>query len=358
MRAASPILLCCTSLLPGALGLRLSRNASEAEALDVAGELAAAELEHWALPRNSSAADEPPLTEEAALEMADSEQEHVPHFERFKQAWTRRYSMETHLQEPLPKEVQLVLGLLTVAEDGSFRQVVRETWLRQAGVCYWSLEPKANCSVYAAFVIGKTGTGAGRKLVSDVNLTARDLRRSRKEPGMLVLDTEENMESGKSFVWFSTALEMFPWATHIAKSDMDTYPFLHKLIYRMNRYRDCANQEAPYEYMGKFCAVTRTRYSFDNACPLSACAGSTLDTTALNIGHGFAFMQGGLYILSRPLVEKMNWNRSRGFEDAAIGQRVDSAAGQQHFCVVLRRPDAWFHNNARISSHFANQFEV
>jgi len=358
MRAASPILLCCTSLLPGALGLRLSRNASEAEALDVAGELAAAELEHWALPRNSSAADEPPLTEEAALEMADSEQEHVPHFERFKQAWTRRYSMETHLQEPLPKEVQLVLGLLTVAEDGSFRQVVRETWLRQAGVCYWSSEPQQDCSVYAAFVIAKTGNSS-----HGVNVSMEEMALAQSEEGMLVLDAVENMNQGKSFMWFLTARKMFPWATHFGKMDMDTYPCIHKLLYRMKMSLPCAGDDGPYEFIGRPHQLCRPQpcRNFTEACPASRCPAqfrSRQDTIPL--GEGWRFLQGQFYILSRPLLEKLQIDPRRkktwGCEDQVMSRKVEAAARKEHFCVTIKRPDAWYHKNFESDPEYINNF--
>mmetsp|Transcript_94648 Transcript_94648/g.229901 ORF Transcript_94648/g.229901 Transcript_94648/m.229901 type:complete len:318 (+) Transcript_94648:71-1024(+) len=317
MAAAATFL--CLSLLSGALGLRLARNESE------------------------------DANESEGTEMySASRSDFVPALEEFTHIWTARYSSEKHLGEPMPSSIQLILGVMTVPQEGPYREVVRQTWLRQAGVCYWKLQRQENCSVYVAFVIGKNGTGG--RTVSAANVSDEELRSSHQEPGMLVLDTVENMDRGKSGVWFSTALNMFPWATHIAKSDMDTYPFLHKLLYRMNQYRNCTSQMDPYEYMGTIWGRWLGLY-FNNSCPSSKCG-------AFNFGPTFGYMQGGFYILSRPLVEKINWNIRLGPEDQVIGEAVDLAAAQQNFCVVIRRPDAWFHNNARISSHFANQFEV
>jgi len=288
-------------------------------------------------------------TETVDLEMAGGGHRHLPVLRKFTQVWTARHHMETHLEEPLPSSIQLILGVMTVAQESQYRQVVRQTWLRQEGVCYWSRKPQAGCSVYAAFVVGSNGTGNMHTNISDEELEA-----SHKEPGMLVLDIVENMDGGKSCLWFSTALETFPWATHIAKIDMDTYPFLHKLLHRMNLYQDCASKDGPYEFMGTLTQGRKGR-KFWNPCNLSECAASASDSVSLD--GRFTYMQGGFYIMSRPLVERIHWTGScRGIEDDLIGRRVDAAAGKQHFCVAIRRPDAWYHRILTRKPGYANNF--
>lgn len=176
-----------------------------------------------------------------------------------------------------------------------------------------------------------------------MNISDEEQDSSHEEQGMLVLDTFENMNKGKSFLWFSEALRRFPWATHIAKMDMDTYPFLHKLLHRMSLYRTCASNDGQYEYMGRF-AKPRGSLNFANNCSSSECDASASPSDAMPISVGSTYMQGGLYILSRPLVEKINWTRTWGIEDKVMGETIDRTAGQHQFCVVIRRPDAWIHH--------------
>jgi len=181
-----------------------------------------------------------------------------------------------------------------------------------------------------------------------------------KEKGILVLDTPENMNRGKSFLWFATALELFPWATHVGKMDMDTYPFLHKLVYRMDLDRQCTSQDGPYEFIGRpdnWCG-TRHCKNFTNHCSPRDCATQfTSDFETVPLGEGWHYLAGELYILSLPLVRQIAWNpHTKGNEDIRMSQAVDRAARLNHFCVVLRRPAAWYHRTLVSDAGFANDF--
>jgi len=317
------LLLACVPLLTGVSGLRFSRN--------------------------DSATD--PYPQEEVVEMDASESDGLPTIGRYKDVWTKRYNLETHLKEPLPSSIQLVLGILTVAEKSAYRQVMRETWLRQKGVCYWSNSSrKRRCSVYAAFVIAKN---------SSKNISDEDMALAQSEEGMLVLDTVENMNRGKSFLWFATALKMFPWATHIGKIDMDTYPFIHKLMYRMNLNRPCKGQDSPYEFIGRPHTL-HPGANFAVSCPASQCLTQFHgEQDTIPLGEGFHFIQGQFYIMSLPLVKAIAWKRAPGSEDQRMSAIVQHTARGQHFCVKIKRPDAWYHKNFHMSdAAYANDYYV
>jgi len=286
----------------------------------------------------------------------DADGEGLPKkLEDFTRVWTERYKQERHLLEPLPSSVQLILGVMTTAHQGAYRNVIRQTWLNQKGVCYWTHRPKEGCSVYVAFVIGKTAPPS-------MQISQSKLEKAQNEEGMLVLDVEENMNDGKSFVWFSTALKTFPWATHVGKMDMDTYPFLHKLVYRMELNRRCEGEDGPYEFIGRpdaWCWDAKAcRRSFRSACPAGACAAQFVaGRETVPLDGAWRFLAGELYILSLPLVQKVRWNTMKfGNEDIMITKAVDHAASQQQFCVALRRPAAWYHRTLESDPAFANNF--
>eukprot|EP00416_Gambierdiscus_australes_P038317 CAMPEP_0171104914 /NCGR_PEP_ID=MMETSP0766_2-20121228/61579_1 /TAXON_ID=439317 /ORGANISM="Gambierdiscus australes, Strain CAWD 149" /LENGTH=341 /DNA_ID=CAMNT_0011565627 /DNA_START=43 /DNA_END=1068 /DNA_ORIENTATION=+ len=279
----------------------------------------------------------------------------VPPIDVYRRVWTKRYSLERHLQEPLPSSIQMILGVFTVAQDAEYRHVVRQTWMQQAGVCYWKHGPWDNCSVYVAFVIGKHGSGS-----SDVNVTDEEVERAHKEEGMLVLDVPENMNRGKSLTWFHTARGWFPWATHIAKMDMDTYPFLHKLLKRMDSNRSCVNNNGQYEFIGR----PHNTYgrNFTEYCPYEECHGQFLsrqdDAMPVAVLHGpWKFLSGEFYILSFPLVQMLPWTQQRGGnEDLFVSGVVNRAAKENGFCVTLRRLDAWLHRNTWVDGAYSNDF--
>jgi len=285
----------------------------------------------------------------------DADGEGLPKkLEDFTRVWTERYKQERHLLEPLPSSVQLILGVMTTAHQGAYRNVIRQTWLNQKGVCYWTHRPKEGCSVYVAFVIGKTAPPS-------MQISQSKLEKAQNEEGMLVLDVEENMNDGKSFVWFSTALKTFPWATHVGKMDMDTYPFLHKLLGRMDQNRSCVNQTSPYELIGRpdyFC-TGKQHYpetcKFLNPCPSKDCLGqfhSKLDT--VQIGAPWRYLLGQFYILSLPLVQQVNWDPQKGNEDVVVSKAVDQAMRHLHSCVALRRLDAFVHEHKPVDAAYAN----
>mmetsp|Transcript_3605 Transcript_3605/g.11018 ORF Transcript_3605/g.11018 Transcript_3605/m.11018 type:complete len:337 (+) Transcript_3605:80-1090(+) len=286
----------------------------------------------------------------------------VPPIGRFARLWARRYGSEEHLQGPMPSSIQLVLGLFTVAPDAEYREVVRGTWLRQAGVCYWRRAPKEGCSVYVAFVVGRSGVGEpvshGEGERSVANMSAEEVERTHGEEGMLVLDTPENLNGNKSLVWFDTARRLFPWATHVGKTDMDTYPLLHKLVRRMEAGAPCSRRHGPYEVIGRPHAGFGPR--FEHGCQSASCpqfvSWQDERVYVARPGQPWNFLSGEFYVLSMPLVRQVDWTERGpgGSEDLQVTRRVGKAAGSHNFCVVLRRLDSWYHRNRLSNASYAN----
>uniref|UniRef100_A0A7S1MNW4 Hexosyltransferase n=1 Tax=Alexandrium catenella TaxID=2925 RepID=A0A7S1MNW4_ALECA len=345
----------------GASGLRLHQSASFGSALrgqdsgypqtsaDPTGDESRSALPEGIVANRAS-----------GLEDADSGR--VPPIDVYGPLWEKRHASEKRLSEPLPSSIRLILGLFTVPQDAEYREVVRRTWLDQTGVCYWQREPREGCQVYVAFVIGKSGAGDG---AGGVNLTSEQMAEAHREPGMFVLDVEENMNFGKSPAWFGEAQKAFPWATHIGKIDMDTYPFIRKLVFRMAGIGTCLRLRQKYEFIGR---PHHPNFApeFQSACKEVGCLKqfrSSQDDRVMiaKPGMPFKFMSGELYILSYPLVGKVDWDNPdnyQGTEDSVVARLVDKAAQNHRFCVVARRLDSWIHGPKAfwVDEVFANDF--
>merc|ERR1712060_803299 len=107
------------------------------------------------------------------------------------------------------------------------------------------------------------------------------------------------------------------WATHVVKMDMDAFPWIGSLTKFLYEGKGCRD---PYEFFGHQADMQPTRKLHDLAkttkhCELPSCHQNFTNTTKL------AFMQGGLYGMSRKLAlgvtgKRGTWARHRsGFED-------------------------------------------
>jgi len=279
----------------------------------------------------------------------------LPPRSEFARAWQMRYEAEHRLNESMPSGVQLVLGVFTQPWQTEYRKVLRQTWLNQTGVCLWRAGPPAsNCSVHVAFVYGNRGQGS--KVPADADLSPSNEAAARVEPGSFVLNVEENMNAGKTFAWFQAAAKAFPWATHIAKCDMDAYPFLHKLVKKMSD-RACMGP-TPYEYAGA--PSFGSNNSFNSTCTPHQCENAYAFTFR---GKYFSHMSGALYMLSHKLVEAVvrpgGWweaHKGGGHEDMKTGKVIDIAAAEHGFCVSTWIPDAHYHGGQQVSEVYANSF--
>jgi len=237
---------------------------------------------------------------------------------------------------------------MSVPQEFDYRKVLRSTWMNQRGVCYWSEEgPREGCSVYVAFVMGRHGAGTDHDghPYSRVEMSDSELAEAHNESGALILDIEENMNNGKTFAWFDAAREKFPWATHIGKMDLDTYPHLHRLVPSIDD-RTCKVSSEPYEYFGRPTCAFLLCNKFRSFGPLCSRPEACTFKVDFPLAHGsFEFMSGAFYALSMPLVERIPWkNVSRkGIEDHMMAKAIYDTAKNQSFCVAARMMTDWWH---------------
>jgi len=189
--------------------------------------------------------------------------------------------------------------------------------------------PRAGCSVYVAFVMGRGD---------------QDTPRYRQAPlsDELHLDIKENMNHGKSFAFFSHAARQFPWATYIAKMDMDVFPLLHKVVTSLYK-KPCM---AKYEFWGvksgtKGCTWDPLGRSFTDNCPAESCV------KKLPCADG---MSGGMYGLSRDLALEATepggyWaNHDIGAEDGVTSRGLHKWSEAHGKCVSMwMLADSYFH---------------
>jgi hypothetical protein len=227
------------------------------------------------------------------------------------------------------EEGALIIGVFSIDSATAHQKVIRDTWMNQGGVCNLLGEevPRAGCSIYVAFVMGRRSDSSGTPL--------RD---------GLYLDIEENMNLGKTFAFFRFAARQFPWAMHIAKMDMDAFPHLHKVM--VNLYGSEKPCWAKYEYWGtkfgrKNCEWAAWGRSFTDKCPDDSCVKKLPCADQMN---------GGMYGLSRDLALEATepgtiWAKYPvGGEDATTGYRLHQWAHDRGKCVSMwMMADGYFH---------------
>lgn len=269
----------------------------------------------------------------AAAQVARS----ITDFAKWRSLWREMAEAnQRRVNESFEEGASLVLGVFSVSSATEHQEVIRETWMRQRGVCNlmgewrkersrhgkgkrrwrWLGVPRRGCSVYAAFVMGRLGNSSREPL--------RD---------GLYLDIKENMNLGKTMAFFRFAARKFPWATQIAKVDMDAFPHVHKIVANLyGREKPCS---AKYEYWGvKFgtLACHHNRRNFADYCPDDSCAKKLPCADQ---------MDGGLYGLSRDLALAAtepggHWAiEPEGAEDAITGARLHEWARTHRQCVSM-----------------------
>lgn len=242
----------------------------------------------------------------------------LPSLDIYQKLWKEKYSAEQHT--PLQPSIQLVLGVMTYDFPGekSFEDVGIATWMNQMGVCPASRGQKDGCSVYVAFVFGR----------SSEQVQHDDWR--------LWLSFPEGLNNGKTPAFFKHAVESFTWATHIGKMDMDTYPYLPKLVSSL------AQRDSKFAYIGrptdyKMCG------SFD-FCPPAGCGYPMNERLEYTKENCWSYMQGGLYIMSSSLaklvVQNAQWKN--GTEDLETGRAVHRTHSNGAE-IAAWNPDAWDH---------------
>jgi len=262
-------------------------------------------------------------------------QRSLPAIEVFRQTWLKENgSLPTVMQPAKSRDgthIKIVVGVFSVAytEEQAYRDVVRSTWMRQPGVCRLSASPlsehwlpSSKCSVYATFVLGNDGV------------------REEAEEGLTVIPIKENMDEGKSRVWFNFAAGSWPWATHIMKMDMDAFPHFSYVLGQISSHAS----PCKHVYGGVMYSYTGLVY-----LPKAGC-GPPHGTDFLKYDIAdqdcFSYAQGAMYFLTRELAAKASqsgqwWDldtREHCYpEDVTTGHAIKRYGVDNGICVSALR---------------------
>jgi len=171
------------------------------------------------------------------------------------------------------------------------------------------------------------------------------------EDDVFLVNCTENMNRGKTYRFFQTMVQKFPWATHVGKMDTDTFPYLHRLTASLSVHangNECKNQ-----YVG-------SPMDFETCgswewCPPAECGppvgGDLLKFNAQsNAGQNcWSYMQGGMYVISAPLLREVTgpntlWSMwQAGFEDMKVGRILMIHGRKTGQCIATWNPNAWDH---------------
>lgn len=164
---------------------------------------------------------------------------------------------------------KLLFGILVKSKDVEQRDVLRQTWMQQDQICKASSGPTDGCVVYVTFV-----TTVSEPLPADC-IEAQDCLQVRAPEGWTHL-------YHKTKAMFLKAIDAFPWATHIGKLDVDTFPYFHRLLPEISN--------SQYSLVGHMYSTSRA--------PCRSPSDSVLGHTGSN---KVLYPQGGFYLLSRDL---------------------------------------------------------
>lgn len=192
---------------------------------------------------------------------------------------------------PLPSDPLPIFGIFTTFKDRSVRQVIRTTWLRHPGFCR-SFNASATCKYRFMFVAGKVHDNFTRLFDDEM----------RVHGDLFQLPCRENMDHGKTFVWFNFALQRFPLASWYGKLDSDVYMLPDAFHSEFSTFRNDIPAQfgifVDYPYCGQH-----------KHCP-----------------WGWFYMQGQFYAVSGPLLRAITSSElSRevvGPEDLEFGRMV------------------------------------
>eukprot|EP00421_Protoceratium_reticulatum_P069780 CAMPEP_0168407168 /NCGR_PEP_ID=MMETSP0228-20121227/26024_1 /TAXON_ID=133427 /ORGANISM="Protoceratium reticulatum, Strain CCCM 535 (=CCMP 1889)" /LENGTH=130 /DNA_ID=CAMNT_0008420831 /DNA_START=1 /DNA_END=390 /DNA_ORIENTATION=+ len=127
--------------------------------------------------------------------------------------------------------------------------------------------------------------------------------------------------------------------------DLDTYPYMHKLVENISHHRD--NDECE-DYLGS--PVDYLQCGSWGFCPPKDCS-FPMDDDFMKYRHAdcWSYMRGALYILSRNLAEMASapgtwWSdHISGHEDLQTGKGVTEHARSANMCVRTWNPHGWDH---------------
>jgi len=141
----------------------------------------------------------------------------------FRRLWEYERDTDDKFNKPFGgnQELNVLLAVPSLKSDGPHRNVIRDTWMKQHGVCNANLGQKKGCSVYVIFAYAHPSE-KNQSQASDC-IKADDCTSLEAKEGWTNLPA-------MTVALFRTLLQKFAWATHVGKLDMDTFPHLQQLL--------------------------------------------------------------------------------------------------------------------------------
>mmetsp|Transcript_79658 Transcript_79658/g.141039 ORF Transcript_79658/g.141039 Transcript_79658/m.141039 type:complete len:385 (-) Transcript_79658:13-1167(-) len=316
-----PVPLLCKYLLVGCLGFPswCATHHGLHESLTVV-----AEIGQHAHGLELSLASKGPQHSTLAEDVGGQRQSHLPdNLDTMEKDWQRFWIQDqarpTFEASP-PTSFKAVFGIFA-AFDLPLRafNAHRQTWMHHRSVCKFKEFKRAHCHVFPAFVVGDLS--AAREGVPVYQGKVPEMHASDSDNDLIVLQGEpENENHGKTYAWFRHAVSEFPWATHIAKLDVDTYPFLGDVFSRLQKH--LLPNLCRFHYFGntwgKEC-LTHAAFTFHQNNEW----GNDCQPDARFLFHGGPFYMLSLSLASM-LTEGTHWwmEHREGYEDIEVGRAV------------------------------------
>jgi len=282
----------------------------------------------------------------------------TPKLAEFKRIFIRRRNIELFDDDSAriraPQGLQMVLGVWTKPYQKAYREVVRETWMTQDAVCPLKDGPQEGCHIYTTFVLGTSGDG--KAPLEGLPLLYFDGAKS--EADMMLLKTPEARKHAKSLEFFYRTAQENPWATHVAKLDMMTYPLVPKLLNRMWENKYCAQK---YQLLGEPMRCNRTQ---DNDCDMPEFTSKMCRIPdCKHAERPFDYIAGPFLAMSRDLaIEAFHpttslYARRVGMgivesEDHAVARNIHDWGFEKSECIQVWDPVAVSHPKLRYDPMF------
>eukprot|EP00929_Paragymnodinium_shiwhaense_P089264 TRINITY_DN49440_c0_g1_i1.p1 TRINITY_DN49440_c0_g1~~TRINITY_DN49440_c0_g1_i1.p1 ORF type:complete len:426 (+),score=117.06 TRINITY_DN49440_c0_g1_i1:102-1379(+) len=150
-----------------------------------------------------------------------------------------------HFKEALPKHIKMAVAVMSCPGDERIRDIIRQTWMRQPGVCplHAASREDGSCSMHIVFVVGG---GAGEPQLQDDVLKVEAVDGHR-------CYGERNTENfcglrQKVIAFLRYSADNFRWATHVGRVDQDYFPHFRKTLpYMAKKYIS----QFPFQYLGR-----------------------------------------------------------------------------------------------------------
>eukprot|EP00747_Dinoflagellata_sp_TGD_P101709 gnl/TRDRNA2_/TRDRNA2_168433_c0_seq1.p1 gnl/TRDRNA2_/TRDRNA2_168433_c0~~gnl/TRDRNA2_/TRDRNA2_168433_c0_seq1.p1 ORF type:complete len:364 (+),score=59.98 gnl/TRDRNA2_/TRDRNA2_168433_c0_seq1:74-1093(+) len=161
--------------------------------------------------------------------------------EKFAAIW-KELNAANKPPEVLNNPVKLVVGIPASPYQPEVMKAHKDTWMKMPGVCdiINASSHRVGCSVFPIFLLGKSSESLHAAEAFTDALVLQDVAEpvfGSSQVAELYGDAstvKHNLGTqsarNKTYAWFEHAVKSYPWATHIAKMDSDTFPLMHLVL--------------------------------------------------------------------------------------------------------------------------------